>query len=160
LRRVAERFLKVAVVPYGHWALGMRNTNNLQPGAGAASRQPPAPPVHCALGAWSLELRLGPMSREHARPQLPAGCRRYGGGAGAGEPAPVPAGSPATKPSGPGAELDPPDHTQAAGGPSSPLDPGGERWPIPRLLALVIAHLVFLCPAGGGVEVLLDEALR
>jgi hypothetical protein len=38
-----------------------------------------------------LELRNGPMSREHARPQPPAGSRRCGGG-GADEPAPVPVG--------------------------------------------------------------------
>jgi hypothetical protein len=37
-----------------------------------------------------LELRPRPMSREHARPQQPAGSRRYGGGAE--EPAPVPVG--------------------------------------------------------------------
>jgi hypothetical protein len=34
-----------------------------------------------------LELRRGPMSQEHARPQPPAGSRRYGEGAE--EPAPV-----------------------------------------------------------------------
>jgi hypothetical protein len=37
-----------------------------------------------------LELRPRPMSREHARPQPPAGSRRYGGGTE--EPAPVPVG--------------------------------------------------------------------
>jgi hypothetical protein len=38
-----------------------------------------------------LELRPGPMSREHVRSQPPAGSRRYGG-AGAEEPAPGPVG--------------------------------------------------------------------
>jgi hypothetical protein len=55
------------------------------------------------------------MSREHARPQPPAGSRRHGGAQG--EPAPVPVGvrghrPPNPVPSGPGPKLDPPEHTQ------------------------------------------------
>jgi hypothetical protein len=60
-----------------------------------------------------LELRLGPMSREHARPQPPAGSRRYGGGVE--EPAPVPVGVTGhrtQRPSGQVTKLDPLDHTQ------------------------------------------------
>jgi hypothetical protein len=67
-----------------------------------------------------LELRPGPVSREHARPQPPAGSPpvrsteegqrqrsqpRCRSGSPATEPRTVP------EPSGPGAKLDPPDHT-------------------------------------------------
>jgi hypothetical protein len=48
------------------------------------------------------------MSREHARPQPPAGSRRYEGGAD--EPASVPVGV-----TGPGAKLDPPPRTTSNG---------------------------------------------
>jgi hypothetical protein len=67
-----------------------------------------------ALGAI-MELRRRPMSREHARPHPPAASHRHGGRTE--EPAPVPVGVPATEPSGPGAKLDPPDHTQPSPAP-------------------------------------------
>jgi hypothetical protein len=50
---------------------------------------------------------------------------------------------------GPGAKLAPPDHTQPSPEPSPPLDPGGERWPIPRPLAPLIAQLVYYIPYSG-----------
>jgi hypothetical protein len=59
-----------------------------------------------------LELRPRPVSREHARPQPPAGSCRYGGG-GAEEPAPVPVGVTSHRTPNPAAhKLDPPEHTQ------------------------------------------------
>jgi hypothetical protein len=144
----------------GHWALGMRNANNQQPGAGAASRQPPAPPAASALRTWSLELGAAarayePGTRAASAPGRLPPVRGRGRGRGASPSAGGVTGHQTQRPRG---RVGPPG--PHPGGPSSPLDPGGERWPIPRLLALVIAHLVFLCPAGGGVEVLLDEALR
>jgi hypothetical protein len=56
-----------------------------------------------------LELQNGPMSREHARPQLPAAA---GTEEGQRSQPRCRSGSRATEPSGPGAKLDPPDHTQ------------------------------------------------
>jgi hypothetical protein len=54
----------------------------------------------------------------------------------------------ATEPSGPGAKLDPPDHTQPTSNPAPPLDPGGERWPNLRPLAPLIAQPAGWAPAG------------
>ena len=85
-----------------------------------------------------LELRRRPMSREHARPQPPAGSRRYGGGAE--EPAPVPVGVTGHRTQRPRGQVGPPGPHPAQ--PSSSLDPGGERWPIFRPLAPLIAQLV------------------
>ena len=85
-----------------------------------------------------LELRNGPMSREHARPQPPAGSRRYGGGEE--EPAPVPVGVTGHRTQRPRGQVGPPRPHPAQ--PSSSLDPGGERWPIFRPLAPLIAQLV------------------
>jgi hypothetical protein len=78
------------------------------------------------------------MSREHARPQPPAGSRRHGGGAG--EPAPVPVGVTGHQTQRPGGQVGPPGPHPAQ--PSSLLDPGGERGPIVRPLAPLIAQLV------------------
>jgi hypothetical protein len=66
------------------------------------------------------------MRREHARPQPPAGSRRYGGGAE--EPAPVPGAGRGHRPPNPAAwtpRTTPSPTWQAQ--PSSSLDPGGER---------------------------------
>jgi hypothetical protein len=67
----------------------------------------------------ALELRLRPVSREHARPQTrPAGCRRYGGGTE--EPAPVPVGG-GHRPPNPAAQgpsWTPPDPDQTQPGPT------------------------------------------
>jgi hypothetical protein len=85
-----------------------------------------------------LELRNGPVSREHARPQSPAGSRRYGGGAE--EPAPAPVGVTSHRTQRPGGQVGPPGPHPAQ--PSSSLNPGGERRPIPPPLAPLIAQLV------------------
>jgi hypothetical protein len=85
-----------------------------------------------------LELRPRPVSREHARPQPPAGRRRYGGGAE--EPAPVPVGVTGHRTQRPRGQVGPPGPHPAQ--PSSSLDPGGERRPIPPPLAPLIAQLV------------------
>jgi hypothetical protein len=86
-----------------------------------------------------LELRPRPMSREHARPQPPAATsRRYGGGAG--ESTPVPVGVTGHRTQRPRGQVGPPGPHPAQ--PSSSLDPGGERWPIPLPLAPLIAQLV------------------
>ena len=103
--------------------LDIRNANN------------GAPPHYRIL---YLELRPRPMSREHARPQPPAGSRRYGGGAE--EPAPVPVGVTGHRTQRPRGQVGPPGPHPAQ--PSSSLDPGGERWPIFRPLAPLIAQLV------------------
>jgi hypothetical protein len=50
-----------------------------------------------------LELRRRPTSREHARPQPPAGSRRYGGGAEEPAPVPVPVGVTGHRPPNPAA---------------------------------------------------------
>jgi hypothetical protein len=95
-----------------------------------------APPHYRTL---YLELRRrprsGPMSREHARPQPPAGSRRRGG---AEEPAPVPVGiAPATEPSSPGAKLEPPEHTQPPPAPPCrALGASGGQYRGPWLLGL------------------------
>jgi hypothetical protein len=80
------------------------------------------------------------MSREHARPQPPAGSRRYGGGAE--EPAPgVPVGVTGHRTQRPRGQVGPPGPHPAQ--PSSSLDPGGERRaPISPHLAPLIAQLV------------------
>jgi hypothetical protein len=81
------------------------------------------------------------MSREHARPQpRPAAA---GTEEGQRDQPRCRSGSPAIEPSGPGAKLPPPGPHPAQ--PSSALDPGGERGPIPRLLAPLIAQLVLRC---------------
>jgi hypothetical protein len=86
-----------------------------------------------------LELRPRPMSREHARPQPPAGSRRYGGGAE--EPAPVPVGvTGQDRTQRPRGQVGPPGPHPAQ--PSSSLNPGGERRPISSPLAPLIAQLV------------------
>jgi hypothetical protein len=85
-----------------------------------------------------LELRPGPMCWEHARPQPPAGRRRYGGGAE--EPAPVPVGVTGHRTQRPRGQVGPPGPHPTQ--PSSSLDPGGERGAIIRHLAPLIAQLV------------------
>ena len=103
--------------------LDIRNANN------------GAPPHYRIL---YLELRSRPMGREHARPQPPAGSRRYGGGAE--EPAPVPVGVTGHRTQRPRGQVGPPGPHPAQ--PSSSLNPGGERRPIPPPLAPLIAQLV------------------
>jgi hypothetical protein len=93
---------------------------------------------HAPCRGMYLELRRRPMSREHARPRPPAGSRRYGGGAE--EPAPVPVGVAGRRTQRPRGQVGPPGPHPAQ--PSSSLDPGGERWPIFRPLAPLIAQLV------------------
>ena len=78
-----------------------------------------------------LELRLRPMSREHARPQLPG--KRGGAARGPDGVARHRTEQHRGKVTTPGPH---PAH------PSSPVDPGGERWPKFRLLASLIAQLV------------------
>jgi hypothetical protein len=129
-----------------------RRGRGASPGAGRGHRPPnPAawiyamPTMGCQLPAHyhyrtlHLELRRGPMSRGNARPQPPVGSRGYYYGPGTEEgqrsQPRCRSGSPATEPSGPGAKLDPPDHTQPNPAPHSSLDPGGERRPIPPPLA-------------------------
>jgi hypothetical protein len=91
-----------------------------------------------------LELRQRPMSREHARPQPPAGRRRYGGGAD--EPAPVPVGVTGHRTQRPRGQVGPPGPHPAQ--PSSSLDPGGERRPVSPPLGPLIAQLVVARSAG------------
>jgi hypothetical protein len=93
---------------------------------------------YSACRGMYLELRPQPMSREHARPQPPAGSRRYGGGAE--EPAPVPVGVTGHRTQRPRGQVAPPGPHPAQ--PSSSLDPGGERRPISPPLAPLIAQLV------------------
>jgi hypothetical protein len=95
-------------------------------------------PPHCRF--LYLELRLGHMRREHARPHPRAGSRRYGGGAE--EPSPVPVGVTGHRTQRPRGQVGPPGPHPADT--SSPLEPGGERWPIPRPLVPLIAQLVVL----------------
>jgi hypothetical protein len=76
-----------------------------------------------------------PVSRGHARPQPPAASRRYGGGAE--QPAPVPVGVTGHRTQRPRGQVGPPGPPQAAQ-PSSSLDPGGERRPIPPPLAQLV----------------------
>jgi hypothetical protein len=93
-----------------------------------------------------LELRQRPVSREHARPQpRPAGSRRHGGGAEVPAPAPVPVGVTGHRTQRPRGQVGPPGPHPAQ--PSSSLNPGGERRPIPPPLAPLIAQLVH-CTAG------------
>jgi hypothetical protein len=114
----------------GGWAgLDIRNASN------------GAPPHYRTL---HLELQPRPMSREHARPQSPAGSRRYGEGAKGQRSQPrCQWGSPATEPSGPGAKLDPPDHAHPRLAP--PWRPRAQRVPDGvkfRPLASLIAQLL------------------
>jgi hypothetical protein len=90
-----------------------------------------------------LELRRRPVRRKHARPQLPAGSPRHGGGAEA--PAPVPVGVTGHRTQRPRGQVGHPGPHSAQ--PSSSLNPGGERRPTPPPLAPRIAQLV---PGGGG----------
>jgi hypothetical protein len=78
-----------------------------------------------------LERRQRPTIREHARPHPPAGSRRYGGGAEV--PAPVPVGVTGHRTQRPRGQVGPPGPHPAQ--PSSSLNPGGERRPIPPPLA-------------------------
>ena len=80
-----------------------------------------------------LELRLRPMSREHARPQLPG----KGGGAARGPDGVARHRTEQHR----GKVTAPGPHPAHL---SSPVDPGGERWPKFRLLASLIAQLVYL----------------
>jgi hypothetical protein len=93
---------------------------------------------YSACRGMYLELRRRPVGREHARPQPPAGSPRYGGGAE--EPAPVPVGVTGHRTQRPRGQVGPPGPRPAQ--PSSSLNPGGERRPIPPPLAPLIAQLV------------------
>jgi hypothetical protein len=132
---------KPRVVDRGHISTGKYSRC-----AGRAIRGPDlrnanngAPPHYRTL---YLELRRRPavsMSRGHAQPQPSATSRRYGGGAE--EPAPMPAGVTGHRSQRPRAgQVGPPGPHPAQ--PSSSLDPGGERRPIPPPLAPLIAQLV------------------
>jgi hypothetical protein len=99
------------------------------------------------------------MSREHARPQPPAGSRRYGGGAG--EPAPVPVGVTGHRTQRPRGQVGPPGPHPAQ--PSSSLNPGGDGRPIPPPMAPLIAQLVLrvvcVCLAAS-IQTTADKAHR
>jgi hypothetical protein len=75
---------------------------------------------YSACRGMYLELRRGPMSREHARPQPPAGRRRYGGGAA--KPAPMPVGVTGHRTQRPRGQVGPPGPHPAQ--PSASLDTG------------------------------------